>query len=70
MGVIEKDGWVLCRDGVPIEEGDEVVDFRGDPAVIVRGTPPHKVDSTGRVQTKAGAEYFPGVFNLKWVKEE
>lgn len=71
MGIIKKEGWVLCKaGGTPVEEGAEVKDFRGYPAVIVGGTPPHKVSSTGRVQTKAGAEFFPGMFNLKWVKEE
>lgn len=70
MGIIKKGGWTLVKaDGTPVEEGAEVVDFRGDTDVVVGGTPPHKEGSTGRVHTKAGAEFFPGVFDLKWVEE-
>lgn len=67
----KKNGWVLVDlKDQPVSVPADVVDFRGDKDVVVGGTPPHKSSSTGRVQTKAGAEFFPGMFNLKWVKEE
>lgn len=64
--------WVLvhANTGQPVSEGETVLSFRGDAAVITGGNPPHKPASTGRVQTKDGGEFFPTVFDLKWVKAE
>ena len=66
--LIKKDGWTLVHasSGAGVAPGSELPDFRGDLDVIIDGTPPHKPSSTGRVYTKSGAEYYPGVFNLKW----
>lgn len=57
--------------GEPVSVGDIVTDFRGDEAVILGGTPPHKPSSTGRVYVRStegdwSGEYFPSVYNLKW----
>lgn len=66
----KKNGWVLVdQNDQPVSVPVDVVDFRGDKDVVVGGTPPHKPSSAGHVETQAGAEYFPGVFNLKWVEE-
>ena len=59
--------WKLVDEqGNEVRPGDTVVSFRGEPTVITGGRPPHHAGSTGRVYTQ-GAEYYPGVFNLKWV---
>ena len=63
--------WVLDHaDGPSVKQGDTLVDFRGDIATLLGGTPPHKPSSTGRVyvQLPSGSrqEFFPSVFNLKW----
>lgn len=63
--------WVLDRaDGPSVKQGDTLVDFRGDIATLLGGTPPHKPSSTGRVYVRDVngncQEFFPSVFNLKW----
>jgi len=40
---------------------------RGDPITVTGFTEPHKRGSTGRISTKGGREYFPGVAGLKIV---
>ena len=60
--------WKLVDEqGNEVRPGDMAVTFRGEPMAITGGRPPHHAGSTGRVYTN-GAEYYPGVFNLKWVK--
>lgn len=61
--------WVLVREATHEEVmvGDTITSFRGVTAVLKGGTPPHKPSSTGRVVIE-GAEYFPSVFNLKWIQ--
>ena len=58
--------------GADVNVGDKVFSFRGEPAVIVDASPPHKPSSTGKVivvnmPEEGTSEYYPGVFNLKWV---
>ena len=57
--------------------GEVVKDFRGDEAVIVGFTPPHKPSSSGRVHVRpiesrademSTREYYPSVFNLKFLE--
>lgn len=62
--------WKLIEEktGAAVVFGESYPDFRGDLEIIVGGTPPHKPSSTGRVETSVGMTYFPGVFNLKWVR--
>jgi hypothetical protein len=66
---ITKDGWALVheRTGKPVSERDVVLNFRGEADTIMGGNPPHKPSSTGRVWVERG-EFFPSVFNLKWVR--
>lgn len=63
--------WVLVREGTHEEVmvGDAITSFRGETAVLKGGRPPHKPSSTGRVFIE-GAEYFPSVFDLKWVQKK
>lgn len=72
---IEKDGWKLVnKDGKPVEVGTKVKSVNHDMTYSVAGgTPPHKVGSSGRIWVKTAEgkslEYFPHVFDMKWVKE-
>jgi len=63
--------WVLVHEQTneEVNAGASVVSFRGEPAVVKGGRPPHKPSSTGRVWVDCG-EFFPSVFGLKWVKQE
>lgn len=61
---------------VPVKTNERVNDFRGEPHIVVdvtRGQPRHP-GSTGRVLVRLlGSnrvdEYYPGVFDLKWINE-
>jgi hypothetical protein len=60
--------WQLqTMDGQPVTVGDRITDFRGRPAILEGGSYPHKLGSSGKVWAR-GAEYFPSVFNLIWVR--
>ena len=63
--------WVLVHEETneEVKAGASVTSFRGEPYVVKGGTPPHKPSSTGRVWVNCG-EFFPSVFNLKWIKGE
>ena len=63
--------WVLVHEETneEVAVGASVTSFRGEPAVVKGGTPPHKPASTGRVRV-SGGEFFPSAFSLKWVKQE
>jgi len=52
----------------PVSLPYQTTDFRGDPITVVGFTAPRHAGSTGRIQTKEGNEYFPGVANLKIVE--
>ena len=65
--------WVLNHEfGQSTREGDTLLDFRGEIATLLGGTPPHKPSSTGRVYVRDAdgnkCEYFPSMFGLKWVR--
>jgi hypothetical protein len=57
------------RTGKPVLVGDVIFDFRGNAATVKGGMPPNKPSSTGRVWVEGG-EYFPSVFDLKWVEKK
>ena len=65
--------WHLCWDG-DVQEGvrknAKAATFRGETCTIVDGRAPHKPGSTGRVYTADGREYYPGVFDMKWVNTQ
>jgi hypothetical protein len=51
-------------------KGTKAADFRGHVDTIVGGRAPHKPGSTGRVWTADGREYYPSVFDMKWVNTQ
>jgi hypothetical protein len=64
---ITRDNWrLLNHDGHQVQEGQKVIDFRGEAHTIKSGTPPHKSSSTGRIYTAEGREFYPSVVNCKW----
>ena len=62
--------WLLLREDATqgVYEGQTVRSYRGEDCVITGGRPPHKPESTGKVWTEDGGEYYPGVFGLRWVR--
>jgi hypothetical protein len=58
-------------NGYTVQVGDKATSFRGENYRITGGRAPHKPESTGRVYVKNRSgerEFFPGVFDLKWVR--
>ena len=58
-----------------VEEGDEVISFRGEHYVVTGWREPQHAGSTGRVYVKStdhpsSLEYFPSVFDLKFVHKD
>ena len=70
MQTITHDNWVLVDMDTlaPIDQNSRRQDFRGDTQTIRGGRPPQHSASTGRVWTASGGEFYPSVFNLKWVE--
>jgi hypothetical protein len=65
--------WHLCWDGdvaEPVLKGTKAADFRGHVDTIIGGRAPHHSGSTGRVYTADGREYYPSVFDMKWVNTQ
>ena len=58
----------------PVIIGDLVKTFRGEPAIILGFTKPHKPSSTGRVFVEfiggGTGEYFPSVIDTEWIERE
>ena len=52
-----------------VELGEVIIDFRGLTGPLEDATPPRFEGSSGRVRSE-GAEYYPSVYGLAWVKEE
>ena len=68
---IKYDNWELVhKDGTPACIGEVLETRSGERYAITGGRPPHKPSSTGRVWVEGGGEYFPTVFDLKWVEGE
>ena len=62
--------WLLCWDSglaEPVLKGSIAISYRGERHTITGGRAPHKPGSTGRVECADGREYYPGVFDMKWV---
>ncbi len=62
--------WLLCWDGdvaEPVLKDAKAATHHGVIYTIIGGRAPHHSGSTGRVWTADGREYFPGVFDMKWV---
>ena len=51
-------------------KGTKAATFRGEVHTITDGRAPHKPGSTGRVYTADGNEYYPSVFDMKWVNTQ
>jgi hypothetical protein len=51
-------------------KGTKAATFRGEVHTITDGRAPHKPGSTGRVYTAEGNEYYPSVFDMKWVNTQ
>jgi len=63
--------WTLQHaDGTPVCVGETLTTHRDETYVIEGGRPPHKPSSTGRVWVEGGGEFFPTVFNIKWVEKK
>lgn len=62
--------WVLCYQDTdqPIRKGTMAYDFRGNVDTIVGGRAPRKPWSTGRVECADGAEFYPSVYGMQWVR--
>ena len=59
------------KNGKEVKVGDEVVDFRGEKAIVVSTILPKHEGSSGRVCVKQEGEnwercYYPSVFDLEW----
>jgi hypothetical protein len=69
--VIKKNGWTLVYEpnGLPVLSGEILESHQGDMYRIVGGRPPHKPSSSGFVYTVDNREFYPTVFDLKWVHE-
>lgn len=75
---IVKQGWNLIhKETGEAVQAKELVRGRHNEAWVVEGgTPPHKPSSTGRVWVRAlddttwNREFFPQVFNMKWVESQ
>ena len=74
--IVRKKGMrlILERTGEPIRIGDGVTSFRGEAYIVTGGEPPRHEGSTGRIWVReAGTpnetEFFPGVFECKWVED-
>jgi hypothetical protein len=71
---ITKDGWLLRRraGGQPINQGDVLVDFRGEHWIVQGGTPPHRPGTTGKIRVspqggEGECEFYASVFDCEWV---
>jgi hypothetical protein len=67
---------LVHANGVLVEAGDRVVDFRGSRAQVVGWAAPRHPGSSGRVVVSftgdeaAVREYYPTVFGLEWTSTE
>lgn len=68
---------VYTETGKPVQEGDTIT-YRHQVYTIAPGIgrPPHKLSSTGRIWVRdtetrnpvGSIEFFPGVFNARWIE--
>ena len=55
----------LTHNGQPVNAGDTLTDFRGEPHTIKSGDAPHKASSAGKIYTDKG-QFFTTVLNCQW----
>ncbi len=63
---------LVDRNGDAVVKGKKYADFRGEHAVVTGWQEPKHAGSTGRVYVRRGksdAEYYPSVFDMKWINE-
>ena len=66
---------LLYADGAAVTLGDIVVSRSQSSYVVTGGRAPHSINSSGRVYVVSNdleaesTSFFPGVFDLKWVKK-
>lgn len=66
---------LVHADGRIVQKGDEVIDFRGDKAIVVSWVPPKFEGKSGKVYVKENMKngqswemgYYPEVYGLKWI---
>lgn len=65
--------YLVHKSGEKVKKGDEVVDFRGDKAIVIGWNAPRTQGKSGRVYVKEVLEsgefeagYYPEVYNLEW----
>lgn len=58
---------LIDAEGNEVMVGQEVTSFRGEVETVRAISRPRHPGSTGRVLTDRG-EFYPGVYNLKWVE--
>lgn len=58
---------LVDKDGAEVTLPGKFKDFRGDTETIIGGQAPRHSGSTGRVYTSRGGEFYPSVFDLKYV---
>ncbi len=73
MTIIEKNGYTLVNeDSKPVEMDSLIHCFRGSLYCVQGGNPPHKPSSQGKIWVRSDGnnylqEFYPSVFNCKWV---
>lgn len=69
--IIKVDDQVLVDiyTGWPLQVGEFRKSHSGEIYEVTGGRPPQHPGSTGRIWVR-GAEYFPGVLDAKWVRED
>jgi hypothetical protein len=55
--------------GEEVKIGHAVVDFRNEPGTVTGWREPKGANSTGRIEV-GGWEFYPDVFNCKWIERE
>ncbi len=55
--------------GAEVEIGHAVVDFRNEPGTVTGWQEPKHAGSSGRIEV-GGWEFYPSVFNCKWIEQE
>jgi hypothetical protein len=74
MNTAKNERWALIniKSGLEIKAGDEVRDFRGNPAIVHKNIGSHPTDrSTGRIAVIIDGDemsYYPSVYNAQWVR--
>jgi hypothetical protein len=70
---MKQDNWTLVHTSTntPAVVGETITNFRGEQRVLSGGRPPQHDASSGRVWlAHPNGEYFPNVFDMKWIQGE